>query len=219
MVTIAHISDLHCGETPAPRLDQARDAINRIGCDVVVVTGDITHDGLRREYAVAHGFFAALNAPVVGFPGNHGAPVFNAIARLLSPFARFEGLGLASRWDSKCGLVSIRSLNSARAVQTRQDWSQGVYGRQDFAASPDSFLPGARFRIIARHHPPHAPPQKPMTLSTRGLGRTLSLLEHLFLCGHLNHASDFAMNGFPHLREKAGRRLDFGSSHPCIPTW
>lgn len=202
MVTIAHISDLHCGETPGPRLDRALDAINSLGCDVVVATGDVTHNGRRREYAVAQRFFAALNAPVVACPGNHDAPVFNPIARLLSPFVRFTRLGLASRWDSKCGLVSIRSLNSARAVQARQDWSQGVYRRRDFAALPNSFSPDASFRIIACHHPPHTPPQERMALSTRGLGRTLPLLggTHLFLCGHLHHAADFVVDGFPHLR-------------------
>lgn len=134
MVKIAHISDLHCGEASPSRLDRARDAINSQGCDVVVATRDITHSGRRREYAVARRFFAALNAPVVGCPGNHDAPVFDPVVRLFSPFSRFEGLGLASRWDSKCGLVSIRSFNSARAVQLRWDWSQGAYVRQDFAA-------------------------------------------------------------------------------------
>lgn len=202
MVTIAHISDLHCGETPGSRLDRALDAINSIGCDVVVATGDITHNGRHREYKVAQRFFAALNAPVVGCPGNHDAPVFDPVARLLFPFSRFDGLGLASWWESRCGLVSVRSLNSARGVQARRDWSQGVYRRGDFAALSDSFSPDAKFRIIACHHPPRTPPRERMALSTRGLGRTLPLFggAHLFLCGHLHHAADFVVDGFPHLR-------------------
>lgn len=202
MVTIAHISDLHCGETPHSRLDQARDAINSLGCDVVVATGDITHGGRRREFDVARRFFEALAAPVVGCPGNHDAPVFNPVARLLSPFSRFDGLALASSWDSKCGLVSIRSLNSARAVQLRRDWSQGAYRRRDFAALRDGFASHAKFRIIACHHPPHAPPHGRMAVSTRGLARALPLLDgaHLFLCGHLHQAGDFSVDCLPHLR-------------------
>ncbi|PZO49890.1 MAG: hypothetical protein DCF16_13865 [Alphaproteobacteria bacterium] len=39
-----------------------------------------------------------------------------------------------------------------------------------------------------------------MNLSTRGLARALPLLEHLFLCGHLHHAGDFAVDGFSQLR-------------------
>jgi len=202
MVTLAHISDLHCGEASHSRLDRAREVINSLGCDVVVATGDITHSGRRGEFAVARRFFAHLNAPIVGCPGNHDAPVFDPMARVLAPFARFDSLGLASRWDSSCGLVSIRGLNSARAIQARWDWSQGAYGRRDFSALSNSFARGARFRIIACHHPPHGPLQKRIAISTRGLERALPHLtgEHVFLCGHLHHAADFAVGGLPHLR-------------------
>lgn len=202
MVTLAHISDLHCGEASHSRLDRARDAINSLGCDVVVVTGDITHSGRRREYAVARRFLADLNTPVVGCPGNHDAPVFDPMARALAPFARFDELGLATRWDSKCGSVSVRSLNSARAIQARLDWSQGAYRRRDFSNLSNSFVEGARFRIIACHHPPHGPLQMRMAISTRGAVRALTLLrgQHVILCGHLHHAADFAVEGLPHLR-------------------
>ncbi len=202
MVRIAHISDLHCGETSHDRLDRARDALNSLGCDVVVATGDITHSGRRREYAAARRFFAGLNAPVVGCPGNHDAPVFDPVARVVAPFARFDDLGLQSRWDSECGLVSVRSLNSARAIQARWDWSQGAYRKRDFVNLSNSFADEARFRIIACHHPPHGPLQKRMAISTTGVARALPLLvgQHVFLCGHLHHAADFAVEGRPHLR-------------------
>lgn len=200
MVTIAHISDLHCGEVSHRRLDRARDAINRANPDVVVVTGDITHSGRRREYIVAKRFFASLRAPIVGCPGNHDAPVFDLVARIWTPFQRFQQLGLASAWDSSCGTVSIRALNSARAIQGRLDWSQGVYNSQDFAVF--SFAPTASHRIIACHHPPHAPSPARMSIATRGLSAALPMLrgEHLFLCGHLHHSADYRVTGFAHLR-------------------
>jgi 3',5'-cyclic AMP phosphodiesterase CpdA len=202
MVKIAHISDLHCGEVRHHRLDRARDAINGVNPDVIVVTGDITHSGRRREYKVAKRFFAALRAPILGCPGNHDAPVFDPIARIWTPFQRFRQLGLASAWDSSCGTVSIRALNSARAVQARLDWSQGVYRPKDFAALACSFAPVAQHRIIACHHPPHAPSPARMSIATRGHSAALPVLEgeHLFLCGHLHHSADYCVTGFAHLR-------------------
>lgn len=202
MVSIAHISDLHCGEFSHHRLDRARDAINRLSPAAVVVTGDITHSGRRREYIVAERFFAALRAPILAVPGNHDAPVFDPVARVCWPFERFGRLGLGSSWDSPCGTVSIRGLNSAGAIQGRLDWSQGVYRREDFAALVASFAPAAKHRIIACHHPPHAPSPARMPIATRGLATALPLLkgEHLFFCGHLHHSANYSVIGFPHLR-------------------
>ena len=147
-------------------------------------------------------FFAALRAPILGCPGNHDAPVFDPIARIWTPFQRFRKLGLASAWDSSCGTVSIRALNSACAIQGRPDWSQGIYRPEDFAALAVSFAPLAQHRIIACHHPPHAPSPARMPIATRGLSAALPLLkgEHVFLCGHLHHSADYPVTGFAHLR-------------------
>lgn len=200
MVKIAHISDLHCGEASHHRLDRARDAINSVNADLVVVTGDITQSGRRREFDVAKRFFAALRAPILGCPGNHDAPVFDPVARIWTPFQRFRQLGLASTWDSSCRMVSIRALNSACAIQARLDWSQGIYRPEDFAAL--SFATDASHRIIACHHPPHASSPSRMSITTRGLSAALPVLkgEHLFLCGHLHHSADYSVTGFAHLR-------------------
>ncbi len=202
MVRLVHISDLHCGEAPHERLERACEAINSLNPDIIVVTGDITQSGRRREYSIAQLFFAALRAPVLACPGNHDAPVFNPVARASTPFERFRRLGLAASWDSGCGRVSIRSLNSACAIQGRLDWSQGLYRRGDFAGLAASFAPGAQHRIIACHHPPHASSPARMPITTRGLARALPLLkgEHLFLCGHLHHGANYVVIGFPNLR-------------------
>jgi 3',5'-cyclic AMP phosphodiesterase CpdA len=201
MVTVVHISDLHCGESASAKFESAAAAINALRPDCIVVTGDVTHSGRRREFQIAASFFAALNAPIVGAPGNHDAPVFNPLARALAPFARFSGLGLLEGWDSSCGLVGVRAYNSARAVQTRLDWSQGVYAGADIHALSLSFNPRSRHRIIACHHPPHAPASSPLPVETRGAEAALSLLSdrYLFLCGHLHSSADFLAFGRPHL--------------------
>lgn len=201
-MTIVHLSDIHCGETPSRKLEPAAAAINAICADCIVVTGDVTHSGRSREFAVARDFFASLNAPIVGAPGNHDAPVFNPLLRALSPFSRFEALGLLWRWDSSCGAVSVRAFNSARAVQARWDWSQGAYAQDQVEALVDSFPDAAKYRVFACHHPPHAAPGTIMNVTTLGAEAALSRLdqEHILLCGHLHASADFIAFGRPHLR-------------------
>jgi predicted phosphodiesterase len=197
MVTVVHLSDIHCGETPSAKLKPARDAINAIGADCVVVTGDITHHGRRSEFAAARAFIDGLVAPVVGCPGNHDVPVFNPLLRALTPFSRFDALNLMSRWDSRCGKVSIRAFNSARAVQARLDWSQGVYLKEEMKALSASFPERAAYRVLACHHPPHGAPGTTMTVATLGAEAALSHLDgdHVLLCGHLHARSDFPAFG------------------------
>lgn len=201
MVRLVHISDLHCGERAGARLGAAIAAINALQPDCVVVTGDIAHSGRRREFETAAAFLGALKSPVVGAPGNHDAPVFNPLLRALAPFARFEALGLRKTWDSQCCLVSVRAFNSARAIQARPDWSQGVYGADDIFALSASFHERARYRLIACHHPPHAPAPSPLLVKTLGAEQALSLLvgHHVLLCGHLHRSADYLAFGRAHL--------------------
>ena len=54
-VTIAQLSDLHCGSphfVPS-LLDRAIVEVNELAPDVVIVSGDLTGDGLRGEYQLA----------------------------------------------------------------------------------------------------------------------------------------------------------------------
>lgn len=186
----------------AQSFEPAAACINEIGADCVVVTGDITHSGRRREFAVARAFFARLNAPIIGCPGNHDAPVFNPLLRVLSPISRYEALGLLSRWDSQCGEVSVRAFNSARAVQARWDWSQGVYAQRDIEKVARSFPESAMHRLLACHHPPHAAPGTAMKVGTLDAEQALWGLngDHVLLCGHLHASAEFRAFERPHLQ-------------------
>jgi 3',5'-cyclic AMP phosphodiesterase CpdA len=193
MVSIVHISDLHFGEYEGRSFEAAIKAINAIRPDCVIVSGDVTHGGRRAQFAAAMKMFDRIAVPLVGCPGNHDAPVFSWHKRALSPFARFNNLQLANAWDSACGLVSVRAINSARGLQARWDWSQGVYDPAAFAAAQRSFAHGARWRIIACHHPPHAPPSVAMRLKTRRAREAIARLHgaYTFLCGHVHARREF----------------------------
>src|SRR5215471_13383580 len=73
--TLAHLSDLHLGRTPAEevRCAQLCRSLVEIGVDHVLVTGDLTHRGRRRELEAFERSFAPLLAAgvVTVVPGNH----------------------------------------------------------------------------------------------------------------------------------------------------
>ena len=50
---IAHISDLHCGSPhfQSDLLERAIEEINELCPDVTVISGDLTADGFKGEYA------------------------------------------------------------------------------------------------------------------------------------------------------------------------
>lgn len=197
MVTIVHISDLHCGERGGGVAPQAAAAINRLRPDCIVVTGDLTHNGSRRDYRLARAFLETLNAPVVGCCGNHDAPVFSPLARIWSPHARFDRLALLASWDSSDRRVGVRAFKSARALQARPYWSQGVYRPTEIAALVASFAPDAAHRLIVCHHPPHAPPGLPMRIHTLRARESISAVRGrlLMLCGHVHAARCYTAFG------------------------
>ena len=72
---LAHLSDLHMGRSGEDdaQAEQLALALVEIGIDHVLVTGDVTHKGRRREWELFQETFAALLASgrVTVVPGNH----------------------------------------------------------------------------------------------------------------------------------------------------
>lgn len=79
MKTLAHLSDLHLGESPwhDRRAAALVDLVLDLGIDHVVITGDITHHGFVTEYELFDGLFRPLKARggtrgrLTVVPGNH----------------------------------------------------------------------------------------------------------------------------------------------------
>jgi calcineurin-like phosphoesterase family protein len=71
--TLAQITDLHFGYTAAGEasVQAIVDELNRLGPALVLVTGDIAHNGRRREYDRAQHVLDQLTMPIVVIPGNH----------------------------------------------------------------------------------------------------------------------------------------------------
>jgi 3',5'-cyclic AMP phosphodiesterase CpdA len=196
MTTLVHISDLHFGDADEERLACALQAINSIGPDCVVMTGDLTQSGHQREFDAASHWLNEINAPIVGCPGNHDAPVFNIPSRFADPFGRFGALGLLQSWQSSDGYVAIVAANSARGVQARLDWSQGDYGQVNVLEALKRLGSShAQFKALALHHPPETPSGARVKSDPVGLDtfnrQFRNWCPDIVMCGHVHDVFDF----------------------------
>ncbi len=192
-VRLAHLSDVHFGGENAPAARGAIAAVRAFQPDVVVVTGDVTLNGLPREFEAARAWLDQLPAPVLVTPGNHDTPYWNLPMRALVPFRRFRrSIGPSDRAAFDGAGVSVRCLNSARGAQPRPDWSKGAInlGRLmdaigEFAARPDAL------RVFACHHPLVELDGAPVTGGVHRGAAAAAALSHggvdLILTGHVHN--------------------------------
>jgi 3',5'-cyclic AMP phosphodiesterase CpdA len=187
---IVHISDVHIGDAAKSLLDGAIQAIANLKPDLIVLSGDLTQAGRRREYAEAATFLAGMPAPILAAPGNHDAPVFDPWTRVVAPYKQFNALPVVDRWAGEC--VAAAAISTARALQARLDWSQGVY-RLEALRSALAFGDRKPWRVVAAHHPPVTYAGAQVQSNARRGREALSILKArertLLLCGH-SHGFD-----------------------------
>lgn len=184
---IVHISDVHIGDADQALLTLATESIAETTPDLVVLSGDVTQSGRRREYTEAAEFLAKMPAPIVAAPGNHDAPVFDPFARLARPYRRFRRLPVVDRWLSEDKAAGVAAISTARAIQARLDWSQGVYRMTALQAALTA-LEQCSWRVVVAHHPPVTHEGAWVRSDARRGREALALLSRhertLLLCGH-----------------------------------
>src|SRR5918997_107727 len=141
--TIAQISDLHCGSphfVPS-LLERTIAEVNEVEPDAVIVSGDLTNDGLRAEYETACEFLAAIECErTIVIPGNHDARNVG--------YVHFEELFGERRSELHLNGVSIVAVDS-----TEPDLEHGVIGRGRYPWIEERFLANeAYLRIFVLHH-------------------------------------------------------------------
>ena len=156
MRRILQFSDIHFGVEHKAAVAAAFDHAWATERDLVLVTGDITQMGHRREFEAAAEWLKALPGPVFTIPGNHDTPYFDLLARMFWPWRRWEKMiGPAADHGFEAPGLAVRGVNTARAAQMRPNWSKGVIdldqtrrAAEALAAAPDGDL-----RVLACHHP------------------------------------------------------------------
>jgi 3',5'-cyclic AMP phosphodiesterase CpdA len=179
-VRIAQLSDPHCGSPHfVPELlEQAIAEVNELRPEVVVVSGDLTSDGLRGEYELAADYLARIACErMIVIPGNHDSRNVG--------YVHFEELFGERRSELHLDGVSIVAVDS-----TEPDLDHGVIGRGRYGWIRERFESHeAYLRVFVLHH--HLLPV-PGTGRERNVvhdaGDTLETLQgadvHLVLSGH-----------------------------------
>lgn len=200
---------MHFGAEDREALAAVEQFIERIKPDAIIVAGDITQSGRRREFEAARQWFDKLGiAPIVA-PGNHDTPVYHLPARMVAPFERYArymtGLDAVGKLvELGGGLVRISAINTARGIQGRMNWADGVIALDDLEEALERLKggPEGAWRILVCHHPLVEPTHAKIAVDTRrggeALRRCAAAKVDAILTGHIHDA-------FAHALE-AGRR-------------
>jgi 3',5'-cyclic AMP phosphodiesterase CpdA len=153
---VIQLSDVHFGAVDRPALEAATAYVADARADLLMITGDLTLNGLPEEFRAAQAWLERLPGPMLVTPGNHDTPYWNIPLRAFQPFQRYRryiGTPQASRIDLP-GLHA-RMINTSRGFQPRLDWSKGAVnlGLAQAAVTAVCDHPPADMRIIGCHHP------------------------------------------------------------------
>lgn len=188
-LTIAQISDIHCGHIAFdPELmDHAMEEIADLKPDLVVVAGDLTSAGYAPEYRQAKRYIDRLDGlEKIVIPGNHDLMNVGFL-HFRDAFGKSEGvrrLPFRTESDEPGRYATVVSVNSAKP-----DLAEGEVGHLRYDWIRDAYQWPDDFRIFVLHH---------HLVSVPGTGRernivwdagdVLALLTeldvHLVLCGH-----------------------------------
>jgi 3',5'-cyclic AMP phosphodiesterase CpdA len=91
MTVVLHISDPHFGTEQLPVVEALVRLAQAQSPELVILSGDITQRARPREFEAARRFMDRLAAPArLVIPGNHDISLFNLLARLFAPYARYR---------------------------------------------------------------------------------------------------------------------------------
>lgn len=153
---LAHLSDIHFGGEHVEAVAAARSWIAEHRPDLTIITGDVTREGAPAEFAAARKWIHGLASEFLVVPGNHDTPYYSIPHRIFAPWKRYERhFGrLPAAAHQRPGLA-VASINTARGVQLRANWSKGAIGAGQVARAILA-LRSARadaLKIVACHHP------------------------------------------------------------------
>jgi 3',5'-cyclic AMP phosphodiesterase CpdA len=206
MSLLLHASDLHFGRHDQAALDWFAELVDSERPDAVLITGDLTQSARAHEFDMAARWLEGLSVPLAIEPGNHDLPVFNPLARMLTPYRRFRRLAAAV--DGRIDLPDavVISLKTTARAQLRINWAEGRVGRRSLAAAVAALArtrPG-RVRIVAAHHPLVDLPGMQVPGRTHG-GR--AALHRLAAAGADALLSGHVHDGFDLTHAAAGRSI------------
>jgi 3',5'-cyclic AMP phosphodiesterase CpdA len=190
MRTIVHLSDVHFGKIDHKTVGPLVRAVHAAQPDLIVVSGDLTQQGRRREFAEARKFLLALPGPQIVVPGNHDVPIWNPIARFSNPLGRFKHYITSDPFPFyEDDEIAVLGINTARSTMTKY----GHISRKQLVLIREKLCPVSndKIKIVVTHHPfdlPEGYHDKRQIVNRAG--RAMTVLAEcgadLFLAGHLH---------------------------------
>lgn len=157
MGLILQFSDVHFGCEHKRAVAAALDYAHARTADLILITGDITQQGFRDEFAAAAEWIRRMPEPTFVIVGNHDVPYWSLPARLFHPWKAFEEATGHPAHDHQflSPDVMVRGVVTARGWQARANWSKGVIDLDQTrkAAAALRQAPVGALRILACHHP------------------------------------------------------------------
>jgi 3',5'-cyclic AMP phosphodiesterase CpdA len=153
MTVLLQVSDPHFGTERAPVVAALQRLVDEQRPDLLLLSGDITQRATSAQFAAARAFVDALGVPrTLALPGNHDIPLFDPVARLWRPYARYRrAFGEALENEFENDDLLLLTLNTTR-------WYRHVDGELsaqqiERVAERVQRAPPGRWRIVAVHQP------------------------------------------------------------------
>jgi 3',5'-cyclic AMP phosphodiesterase CpdA len=188
---LIHLSDLHFGAHEDGSLDTVvRALVERVGPELVVATGDLTHRGRPDQHERAGAFLRGLGPPVLAVPGNHDLP-YTFPGRFTHPWREFERQWGTTEPIFRSEGVVVVGLNSVRP------WRHQSGGLADEAvaraAEKLADAPAGALRVVCLHHHLTGAPWRSGKRPVARRGHVLEALAgtgaELVLSGHIHQAA------------------------------
>jgi 3',5'-cyclic-AMP phosphodiesterase len=140
--TIVQLSDLHCGtQFFLPNLlERAIAETNELEPDVVVISGDLTSNGFKEEYALARRYLNGIECDaMIVIPGNHDSRNVG--------YVHFEEL-----FGDRSSVLRRNGVTIVAVDSTEPDLDNGQIGRGRYGWIEEQFSDPADLRIFVVHH-------------------------------------------------------------------
>ena len=213
MRTIVHLSDLHFGRVDDALLAPLRELVERIGPDVVVVSGDLTQRAKSEEFEQARAYLDTLPGPQIIVPGNHDISLYNVFRRFVQPLKRYKRYISddlePSFVDSEIAVIGVNTARSLTFKDGRVNKEQVEQIRAQLSKLDDTVV-----RIVVTHHPFDLPnteddddlvDRAPMAMRTfADCGVDLLLSGHMHTSHAANTAERYKISDFAALVIQAG---------------
>ena len=190
MRTLVHLSDIHFGRIDYQLVDPLVKFVTELKPDVVVISGDLTQRARAEQFKEARAFLDRLPQPQVVVPGNHDVPLYNILARFLTPldnYRRYISDDLAPFYmDDEIAVVGINTARSLTFKGGRINEEQVAMIRERMCALKDGMT-----KIVVTHHPFDVPVGHDEDAL---LGRAEMAMQTLARCG-----ADVLLAGHIHL--------------------